>query len=167
MLISPLRSNLFSSLVSSYLKLTNVLSRFALRSSFQIFIFIGDFCQNPDDWSKDPNLAGVNGIFASDPKSGGCDNCERQAESSLLVTDVVPLTAHLIKWIRSGKRIPEHDPEGLILTSLESSDVMPFLYKNMHWRVATVRLFYQEIRIVIGESIANATKDSRRAQTAV
>jgi tyrosinase len=120
--------------------LTKILSRFAFYGSFQIFIFIGDFCQDPDEWSKDPYLAGIDIIFASDPMSGGCGNCERQAESSLLVTDVVPLTAHLIKWIKSGKKIPQHDPKALACKSLEANDVMPFLYKNMHWRVATVRL---------------------------
>ncbi len=125
--------------------------RFALDGSFQIFIFVGDFSQNPDDWIKDPNLAGIDGIFASDPKTGGCGNCERQAESGLLVTDVVPLTAHLIKWIRSGKKIPENDPKALALRSLEPDDVMPFLYKNMHWRVATVRLYCHEFSYIARE----------------
>ena len=82
---------------------------------------------------------GIDIIFSSNPHSGGCSNCEQQASSNLVVTDVLPLTSHLIKWIRSGEKIPVNDPEAVGCRSLEYDDVYPFLRKNLHWRIADVR----------------------------
>ncbi len=132
----------FTSSPTCYLLLTNyrLLNRFALKSTFQVFIFIGPFpSDNPDAWPSAANLAGIDIIFASDPQSGGCSNCEAQAASNLVVADVLPLTADLVKWIRREERCSEEC--GMRLKSLDQEDVVPFLEKNLHWRVANVSLF--------------------------
>lgn len=59
-----------------------------------------------------------------------------QAQTRLTVMDVIPLTAHLLKWIIRGRKCPEDDADGVRCESLEYVEVSRFLRKNFHWRVA-------------------------------
>jgi len=112
-----------------------------MQKSYQIFVFLGPFnSETPDDWPTDPYLVGIDGIFSNNPHSGNCSNCETQASSKLCVMDVIPLTHHLVKWIRSKRRCPPYGGDGLILESLEYEQVGEFLRKNLHWRVADMNL---------------------------
>ena len=54
----------------------------------------------------------------------------------MIVADVIPLTQHLVKWIRSKARCPPGDAEGVLLENLSREQIAPFLAKNFHWRVA-------------------------------
>lgn len=53
--------------------------------------------------------------------------------------DVISLTHHLVKWIRSRSRCPDDDG-GLVLEDLSYEQVSRFLAKNLHWRVADMNL---------------------------
>jgi hypothetical protein len=53
--------------------------------------------------------------------------------------DFVPLTKMLLDYVRSGERQPP-GPDGMVLKSLHPEDVVPFLQRNLHWRVYGVRV---------------------------
>jgi hypothetical protein len=112
-----------------------------LNTSYQILVFLGPFKNDDSDgWPTEPNLVGINGIFSNDSTSGGCSNCEEQAASKLIVMDVIALTRHLIKWIKSRKECPPGEDDAIILENLEYDQVHRFLQKNLHWRVADMNL---------------------------
>jgi hypothetical protein len=67
----------------------------------------------------------------------GCSNCQRQANSGSMYRDFVPLTKKLVDYVQSGEKQPPYD-DGMVLRSLEPSDVVPFLTRNLHWRVVGV-----------------------------
>lgn len=118
-----------------------VAEKFKFNGTYQVFVFLGQFNSGePNNWPSDDCLVGINGIWSNNPRSGGCANCEQQADSKLTVMDVIPLTPHLIKWISLGKKCPSDDPEGVACQSLEYDQVSPFLKKNLHWRVADMNL---------------------------
>jgi hypothetical protein len=109
--------------------------------SYQVLIFLGPFnADNPDSWPTDQYLVGINGVFANDPTAGGCTNCEQQSDSKLTVMDVIPLTRHLIRWIRSRKECPPDADDAVIIENLEYDQVQRFLKKNLHWRIADMHL---------------------------
>lgn len=115
--------------------------RFALCGSYQIFVFLGPFnADEPDGWPTEPNLVGIDGVFSNNPEEGACSNCEIQAEAKLRVMDVIPLTHHLVKWLRSKCKCPHDADDGITLASLQRSDVAPFLKRNFHWRVTDMHL---------------------------
>jgi hypothetical protein len=115
--------------------------RFKLNKSYQILVFLGPFKANePDGWPTEPNLVGIDGIFSNDSSSGGCSNCEEQAEAKLTVMDVIPLTRHLVKWIKLRKECPPGEDDAVTIENLEHEQVERFLKKNLHWRVADMNL---------------------------
>jgi tyrosinase len=114
--------------------------RFALDGSFIIAFFVGDF--DPESvgtgWLHESNLAGSSAIFASSQariESGNCENCEAQQSSGKKYYDTVGLTQALATYWKSGK-----EGYGLRVTSLEPDVVIPFLTRNLHWRVFDVRI---------------------------
>jgi hypothetical protein len=113
-----------------------------MNKSYQIFVFLGPFKDDqPDQWPTESNLVGINGIFSNTSRNGNCSNCENQAASKLTVMDVVPLTKHLIKWIKTKRECPEGDADGVKLEDLGYAHVKAFLNKNLHWRVADMNLY--------------------------
>src|SRR5271156_3806054 len=108
-------------------------SRFALGGSFQIFVFVGDFSDDPQAWPHDPHLVGIDGIFAT-RNIGNCDNCRNQQELGLIDSDVISLTTVLIAYWKTKEA---HC--GMTLESLDPRHVIPFLRYNLHWRVLDVR----------------------------
>jgi len=118
-----------------------VAEKFKFNGTYQVFVFLGQFNSgDPDNWPSDKCLVGINGIWSNNPRSGGCANCEQQADAKLTVMDVIPLTPHLLKWISLGEKCPAGDPEGVTCQSLDYNQVFPFLKKNLHWRVADMNL---------------------------
>ncbi|MBE3049605.1 hypothetical protein IMZ48_45350 [Candidatus Bathyarchaeota archaeon] len=96
-----------------------------LSQTFRIVIFLGDFSPNPADWAGNTefNTVGrvtVLGRSADTP----CGKCQEDRENDLIVAGAVPLTSALLQDIASGE-----------LASLEVKDVVPYLKKNLHWRV--------------------------------
>jgi hypothetical protein len=116
--------------------------RYALDSSFSIYVFIGNFPEDSRLWDHEPHLVLASGILTSSRPSGTeqetCSNCARQAAAKCLYRDFVPMTKMLVDYVRSGEVQPPAPTEGLRLRSLEPEDVVPFLKKNMHWRIVGV-----------------------------
>lgn len=54
--------------------------------------------------------------------------------------DIIPLTRHLIRWIRSGNECPPDADDAVIIKTLEYEQVQRFLKKNLHWRIADMHL---------------------------
>jgi hypothetical protein len=63
-----------------------------------------------------------------------CPACKEQADSHLLVSDHIGLTTSLVKYWKTQTKV--HD---IGVANFESESVLPFLVRNLHWRVANVR----------------------------
>lgn len=100
----------------------------ALNGSFTIYYFIGNFTEdNARDYALQPTMAGLNHVFTSTREA--CDNCGDQMDEGHLVTDTNPITPMLLDYIEIGQ-----------LADLTPANVVPFLIKNLKWRVVTVCL---------------------------
>lgn len=118
--------------------------RNALRGTFQIYVFIGDFPPEVNEWASEPHLVMSSGIFTTgvplaseiNESTDLCPNCVAQDARQQDYSDFVPLTKMLMDYFRSGERQPP-GAEGLVLRSLEPEDVVPFLKRNLHWRVVS------------------------------
>ena len=118
--------------------------------SFAIYVFIGDFPANPALWAQEPHLVYSAGVLtggaaeaANHPNGAAddCENCRRQRESRQRYRDFVPLTKMLVDYQRSGEvQPPAPATDGMSLRSLDPDDVVPFLKRNLHWRVIGVRV---------------------------
>lgn len=117
-------------------------SRFALNGPFRVHVFLGDFSPDHNGWLSDPHHVHASTIWVrkltpaagSETTSGSCANCARQATSGDKYGDLIPLTSTLISFAQSHEQQPP-GAEGLVLDSLEPDDVVPFLKRNLHWRV--------------------------------
>jgi len=63
---------------------------------------------------------------------GGCANCKAQAGNHELVGDRIYLSFSL------NLHVGQPALNGVRLASLEPKDVVPFLQRNLHWRIADV-----------------------------
>ena len=100
----------------------------ALNGSFTIYYFIGNFTEdNVRDYALQPTMAGLNHVFTSTREA--CDNCGYQMDEGHMVTDTNPITPMLLDYIEIGQ-----------LADLTPANVVPFLVKNLKWRVVTVSL---------------------------
>ncbi|KAI9892115.1 MAG: hypothetical protein M1814_001821 [Vezdaea aestivalis] len=98
--------------------------KYCLFGSFSVHVFIGDFTEDPTGWVFDPNLVGSYSVFANDPRETSCSKCVGDFDNELIVTGTVPIYRALVA--AKGKGLVE---------SLEPEHVVPFLTKNLHWRV--------------------------------
>ena len=102
------------------------LYRLALNGSFTIYYFIGKFdSQNVDDYALQPTMAGLNHVFTSSKEA--CDNCGNQAEQGHLISGTNPITPMLLDYVKIGE-LPDISPV----------NVVPFLVKNLKWRIVPV-----------------------------
>ncbi|PVF95999.1 Di-copper centre-containing protein [Serendipita vermifera] len=101
-----------------------VVEKYAAKLSFVVYVFLGDFNENPKQWNRDPNLVGTYSIFASHIETTGCGRCQEAAETHQLVGGTVPLTTALVQKIGHEK-----------VNSSDASEVTAYLYKELHWRV--------------------------------
>ncbi|KAF2865458.1 hypothetical protein BDV95DRAFT_632307 [Massariosphaeria phaeospora] len=95
-----------------------------LGGNFVVHVFLG----NPDDensflYIADPNHVAIFSTFGTDDTTG-CQNCKSGQEAHLEVTGQIPLTLALVERYFAGK-----------LDGITSDDVIPYLQKNLHWRV--------------------------------
>jgi hypothetical protein len=85
-----------------------------------------------------------------------CDNCGRQNEQALLVTDTTDITPTLLNYKEAGA-----------LSSISAKDVVPFLKKHLKWRVVTVCYSASkeydlcDLTLCIGSRFASRPKDYR------
>ncbi|KAL9070477.1 MAG: hypothetical protein Q9157_005808 [Trypethelium eluteriae] len=101
----------------------NVVERLALNGSFTIFYFVGNFNSvDVENYELQPTMAGLNHVFTSSREA--CDNCGVQAEEGHLISGTKPITPMLLDYVKIGE-LPDITP----------ANVVPFLTKNLKWRI--------------------------------
>lgn len=113
-------------------------ARFCLDGSFVIYFFLGDFAGGAEGvkWLHEPKLVGSSAVFASSkPRTerGECANCRTQKAGHMKYKDTVGLTQALVKYWRTQEEV-----HGLKVASLRPDAVVPFLTRNLHWRIVDV-----------------------------
>lgn len=124
---------------TSYEYIANIVSqKFAMGSSYAVYLFLGKYSSNSSDWGTDPNLVGIHGVFANIASDPSLKKLGRRGMNDLLGTGSVPLTTTLISKIATGQ-----------LSGLSPSDVEAYLIKNLDWRAA----YFDGIEIPIASVI--------------
>lgn len=100
-------------------------TKYGLNQTFRVWLFLGDFNQDPTTWPTEYNVVGRFTVLGR----GGDGPCEKRQvkdedEDGLAVTGTVPLTSALLQDIVADK-----------LRSLDTGDVVDHLKKNLQWRV--------------------------------
>ncbi|MCJ1382861.1 hypothetical protein MMC17_005974 [Xylographa soralifera] len=103
--------------------------KFTVGGSFDVLFFIGDFAPSTGKWFRDKNMVGTVFNWANADLEA-CPNCRVQATGGLVVADQIQLTHSLLDYITSGQLV-----HGSRLESLEPEAVVPFLTRNLHWRI--------------------------------
>lgn len=94
---------------------------------FYVHVFLGEFERdNPSSWRSAPNSVGKFTVLGDTPDTG-CGKCKTDRDSQLQITGQVPLTLALVE------RFLAHE-----LDNLTPEKVVPYLQKNLHWRVTLV-----------------------------
>ncbi|KAL0254953.1 hypothetical protein SLS55_009477 [Diplodia seriata] len=94
------------------------LSKCALGGPGVIYLFLGNFSDSPADWMTDDHLAGSSPLFVMDDSAMG-------AGESQDIYAAVSLTREI------EQRVASED-----LGCMDPSEVVPYLKKNLQWRVA-------------------------------
>ena len=110
---------------------TNILcQKFALDSSFAIYVFMGDFDDTPSAWATSPNLVGTHAVFTGMTGAMGTVNGERvkvQQKPAIQVTGTMPLTSMLLAKVSSGE-----------LDNMNPDAVEEYLEAYLKWRISMV-----------------------------
>ena len=96
--------------------------KFELGHGYAILIFLGDVPDDEEQWRTCPSFVGAHCAFVN-THTDQCANCREQEE--LVVEGFVHLNEGIAKHSN--------------LSSYEPSVVTPYLTKNLHWRVQSVR----------------------------
>lgn len=124
---------------------------------------MGSFNEDPRLRVQDDNLVGTFSIFANDPETTGCEKCKEGAENKLVVTASIPLTGALLDRIPDDA-IPQ-------LQSLEPEVVIPFLQKELHWRINKVdgaaisRDDVPSLKVGVASVVVDVPEDHRELPT--
>lgn len=90
-------------------------------------VFLGDFNRDdPISWNSASNKVGSVNVLG-DSLDTGCEKCQEDQANALTVTGQVPLTLALAERYLAG-----------LLDNLSVEAVIPYLQKNLHWRVSLV-----------------------------
>ncbi len=103
--------------------------KFELGHSYSVLIFLGEVPGDEEHWRTCPSFIGAHCAFVNG-HSDQCANCREQSE--LVAEGFVHLNEAIAKY--SG------------LSSYEPSVVTPYLKKNLHWRVQSVRSSFYRAR---------------------
>ena len=95
-----------------------------LRSSFFVFIFLGEVPANPRDWHTSPNYVGSACAFVNSAAQS-CSNCIGQREA------VLEQFVHLNHGIFRNAE----------LASLKPNDIKPYLTKALQWKAQKVLVY--------------------------
>ncbi|KAL9053666.1 MAG: hypothetical protein Q9162_004617 [Coniocarpon cinnabarinum] len=97
-----------------------VAEKHGLGGTFTIFGFLGNNADNsPNNWLSSPDFCGAHSVFAP---------IDADTSNKMLVAGHIPLTRCLQQKVAAGA-----------LSSLEEPDVLPYLAKNLQWKVATAQ----------------------------
>lgn len=90
-------------------------TRYALNGSYSVYLFMGEpASEDPSTWLLAENLIGTQGIMA-----------QPNMTANVVVAGSIPLTRSLTAQVACGA-----------LSSLSEADVIPFLQKNLEWRIS-------------------------------
>jgi tyrosinase len=98
--------------------------KYAVKTTFFIHIFLGDFTDDYMKWGEDPNLIGSHVVFGTNLDHTGCERCLQSNHKQKLVTGTIPLTGALGDKLGAGK-----------IANLNPDLVVPYLKDNLHWRI--------------------------------
>jgi len=93
-------------------------NKFELSCSYSVIIFLGHVPDDPEEWQISPSYVGSHHAFVN-TAVGECEN-----KAGVIIEGFVHLNQAIV-------RLPG-------LKSLEPDVVVPYLTKNLHWRVLTV-----------------------------
>lgn len=99
------------------------IENFAVDGSFHVHFFLGEFSDDPANWTQDGNLVATHSVFSVAVGVTGCQNCIQDKQSDAVVSGGVSLTNALLE-------------KGL--SDLEPETVVPYLKANLAWRVQAV-----------------------------
>ena len=109
--------------------LTNIRAqKHTLEGDYSVHIFLGP----PDDepnvafWPVAPTHVGTFSPFGQ-PRDTSCAKCQQEQTAHTLITSQIPLTLALVERYLAG-----------IIPDLTEASVIPYLKKELHWRVALV-----------------------------
>ena len=112
--------------------------KFAFGGPFTIHLFIGKpDDSHPEGFIDRENEVGLSFIFASPPESS-CQNCANQTAEGLLFEDAIPITHALYYYLQEGNTRPVDQwprPEMRTLETFQPEHVVPYLQKNLSWRI--------------------------------
>ncbi|CAG8980482.1 hypothetical protein HYALB_00013118, partial [Hymenoscyphus albidus] len=111
--------------------------KFAYNGSFNIHLFIGSIPDDePTKFITKKNEVGFSHIFATSTDSP-CANCTTQRADGLLYEDVIPISHSLKHYLRSNTAAAADGPipQLRVLDNYEPENVVPFLAKNLQWRI--------------------------------
>jgi tyrosinase len=97
----------------------------ALDNSFSIIYMVGKFNDDAKSLILEPAFAGLDHIFTSPMEI--CDSCGNQDVQDVIVSGTTPITSILLDYVGIGA-----------LDSMKSQHVVPFLVKNLKWRIVVV-----------------------------
>ena len=103
--------------------ITNIrVDQHALDTTFSVFVFLGNFSSNTQNWMTDPALVGSHTVFM--PFSS-----ETSGTDEIIVAGTVPLTKALNRNAIAGG-----------YNTANKTGVEAYLTSNLHWRIAKVFL---------------------------
>lgn len=100
----------------------------AMNSTYFIFFFLGAPNSDPDEWPRDPALAGTMGVVSM------TDNSNMEP---VVISGTVPLTAKLQQYANDG-----------IIESMDDDVVTSYLKSDLQWTVRKVRAIPQSIPLI-------------------
>ena len=104
-------------------------AKHALNGRYAVHVFLGP-ADNESDVSLWPVVPTHVGTFSplGQPQDTACEKCQEDQAAHLEVTGQIPLTIALVERYLAGN-----------VNDLTPESVVPYLQKNLHWRVAKVR----------------------------
>ncbi|KAK8151449.1 hypothetical protein BKA80DRAFT_322963 [Phyllosticta citrichinensis] len=96
------------------------IDKVALGGSGSIFVFLGPYNNNPDEWRSDESLLGASGLFVGTAMAPG-----RSGNTALYGS--IPITNTLEKRVSNGD-----------VPCMDANEMIPFLQQNMAWAVTAV-----------------------------
>jgi tyrosinase len=104
-------------------------TKHSLQEAYRVHIFLGEIPSDETAWHSDDALAGIFMVFGRNTTPGdanetGCGKCKNDAKADVQISGIVTLTAQLLTEVQKGN-----------CPSLNKSDVIPYLTKNLNWAV--------------------------------
>lgn len=106
--------------------------KFALNSSFAIYVFLGAFDDTPATWATSPNLVGTHAVFTGMTGAVGTVRgvkVQTQQKPRIPVTGTMPLTSTLLQKVETGE-----------LGDMAPEAIEAYLQANLQWRVSLVSI---------------------------